>query len=94
MDCLRELFWLSATYNFTLVPVHILGKENILPDTISRLHEKGKTFQLQALLWQFFRVPLYWFSLLNHMMAFLKPIFVLRIPQKFYIADITKALFQ
>ena len=56
MKYLRELFWLSALYNFELVPVHIKGHDNILPDTISRLHEKGKPYQLDALLWQFFQV--------------------------------------
>ena len=37
MDWLREIFWLSATYNFRLSSRHILGPENVLADRLSRL---------------------------------------------------------
>ena len=67
MNYLRELFWISAFYNFDLIPVHIKGHDNILPDTISRLHEIGKPFQLQALLWEYYKTPLSIVTLNCHM---------------------------
>ena len=39
MGYLRELFWLSATYNFHMTSRHIPGTENSLSDFVSRLHE-------------------------------------------------------
>lgn len=39
MSFLRELFWLSATYNFHLVARHIPGHLNTKSDRVSRLHE-------------------------------------------------------
>ena len=39
MALLRELFWLSAIFNFHLTARHIAGSDNILSDFISRLHE-------------------------------------------------------
>ena len=39
MKLLRELFWLSAVYNFHLTARHIPGVDNIVSDYISRLHE-------------------------------------------------------
>lgn len=39
MGFLRELFWLSAIYNFDLKAHYIPGEFNILADSISRLHE-------------------------------------------------------
>jgi hypothetical protein len=41
MIMLRELFWISAMYNFEIIGLHIPGHKNILPDTISRLHQPG-----------------------------------------------------
>ena len=58
MECLRELFWLSATFNFNFYPHFIRGQDNILPDTISRLHEKGKFMLLESLLHQIYDVHL------------------------------------
>jgi hypothetical protein len=48
--CLRRLFWLSARFNFTVRAIHIPGQINVIPDTISRLHESGKTKLLFQLL--------------------------------------------
>ncbi len=42
MKFLRALFWQSATNNFSIRAVHIPGKDNILADACSRLHECGK----------------------------------------------------
>ena len=39
MDWLREIFWLSAIYNFRLTPCHIKGLENVFADHLSRLTE-------------------------------------------------------
>lgn len=39
MGLLRYLFWLSASNNFVLKACHIPGVNNIVADTISRLHE-------------------------------------------------------
>ncbi|CAG2193184.1 unnamed protein product [Mytilus edulis] len=39
MTFLRELFWLSASYNFHLVAIHLPGKDNDMADAVSRLHD-------------------------------------------------------
>ena len=39
MTCLRNLFWLSVTYNLRIIAVHILGMDNIPTDGVSCLHE-------------------------------------------------------
>ena len=52
MPYIRELFWLAVSYNFEIDYYHIPGKINTLADTISRLHENGRWFQLEALLRQ------------------------------------------
>ena len=39
MGFLRELFWLSAIYNFRITAKHIPGLKNVIADAISRLHE-------------------------------------------------------
>ena len=39
MGFLRELFWLSAIYNFRITAKHIPGHKNVIADAISRLHE-------------------------------------------------------
>ena len=47
MACLRELFWLSAQFNFHITARHLPGIVNTLADTISRLHEPTKFVQIQ-----------------------------------------------
>ena len=39
MDWLREIFWLSAIYNFRLTSRHITGLANVLADRLSRVTE-------------------------------------------------------
>lgn len=39
MGALRQLFWLSAMYNFRFTARHIPGKSNILADAVSRFHQ-------------------------------------------------------
>lgn len=41
MKCLQSLFWLSAAYNFELMPRFIPGVFNIAADAASRLHLPG-----------------------------------------------------
>ncbi len=41
MIMLRELFWLSALFNFRVVGLFIPGVINHLPDAITRLHQPG-----------------------------------------------------
>ncbi|CAC5365146.1 unnamed protein product [Mytilus coruscus] len=41
MGFLRELFWLSASFNFHIKAVHVPGSSNVLADHISRLQESS-----------------------------------------------------
>jgi hypothetical protein len=50
MPFLRELFWLSATYNFEISAQYVPGRCNDLPDAISRLHQGGQLARLGSLL--------------------------------------------
>ncbi|KAK7484746.1 hypothetical protein BaRGS_00024031 [Batillaria attramentaria] len=52
---LRKMFWLSVKFNFSVRAIHVPGQVNIIPDTISRLHEPNKVERLQALLSQWSR---------------------------------------
>lgn len=42
MACLRQLFWLSAKYNFHVSARFLPGISNMVADDISRLHEPGR----------------------------------------------------
>lgn len=42
MHALRQLFWLSAIYNFRFTAVHISGQLNSTADAVSRLHQLDK----------------------------------------------------
>ena len=51
MDSLRNIFWMSAVYNFRLKAVYYPGKFNIVADSISRFHEpNGYVHLLHALI--------------------------------------------
>ena len=50
MASLGQLFWLSAIYDFRLQIVHVPGRFHLLPDTISRLHERGQLLNLLTIL--------------------------------------------
>ena len=67
MKYIRELFWLCETYNFQIECVHIKGSMNSLSDAISRLHEKGRFFQLESLLWDYYNLNLHPLALRYHM---------------------------
>ena len=47
---LRSMFWLCAKYNFSVRAIHIPGLINMIPDTVSRLHEPKMCQQLSLLL--------------------------------------------
>jgi hypothetical protein len=49
MQALRFLFWQSATFNFKLKAIHIPGKNNVLADRLSRLHELSGPAVLECL---------------------------------------------
>ena len=57
---LRKMAWSCAKLNCKLKAVHVAGAINILPDIISRLHEKGKIHYLIQLLshWHHGTIPL------------------------------------
>ena len=51
VNCLlRKMAWSCAKLNCKLKAVHVAGAISILPDTIWRLHEKGKIHYLIQLL--------------------------------------------
>jgi hypothetical protein len=49
MPFIRELFWLSAIYNFEISAVYVPGRCNDLPDAISRLHQDGQVTRLGSI---------------------------------------------
>ena len=57
---LRKMAWSCAKLNCELKAVQVAGAVSILPDTISRLHEKGKIHYLILLLshWHHSTIPL------------------------------------
>ena len=59
MNIMRNVFWLSVQYNFKLIFIHIPGILNVLPDSISRLHERGQIGNFRNVLsnWHHCRVP-------------------------------------
>ena len=68
MDELRDLFWLSALYNFHISGVYIEGSRNTLADVISRLHERQHLLYFySALSTQMPYLPVDNISLADHM---------------------------
>ena len=72
MTALRELFWLSVYYNFNMHAIHVPGKDNCVPDAISRLHQSGQARRLYTLLYkdtslQFCSADGFFSSFHNHM---------------------------
>ena len=45
MGYLRQLFWLSAVYNFRFTARYIPGKQNLIADAVSRLHQPLKCLE-------------------------------------------------
>lgn len=50
MNSLRNIFWLSAVYNFRLKALYYPGRHNRIADAVSRLHEPGGYERLQLYL--------------------------------------------
>jgi len=69
MDSLRHLFWLGAWYNFTVKAVYIPGRNNLVADTLSRLHTPGKFELFYDLVptYQLGLMPFNMIELLQHM---------------------------
>ena len=47
MDTVREIFWLSAAYDFRIRGVHIAGTLNEAADAVSRLHSGGSLLRME-----------------------------------------------
>ena len=67
MTYLRDLFWLSATYNFRIRAVHIAGKLNTTADHVSRLHEASHFLSFINILQQFSSCLPFSLSAVDHM---------------------------
>ena len=52
MDWLRHLFWLSAVYNFHITARHIVGVDNVISDTLSRIEHIKSNVLLSFILSQ------------------------------------------
>ena len=48
MLLLREMFWVSAIYNFVVKARFLAGRFNVVADCISRLHEPGRLLHLES----------------------------------------------
>jgi len=68
MGYLRQLFWLSAEYNFRFTASYILGKQNLIADAVSHLHQPLKCLEFyEQLCSQTPRPVVDGFTLSNHM---------------------------
>jgi hypothetical protein len=68
MTRLRELFWLSAIHNFDIKAKFISGRNNVIADSASRLHEQGLLSRLyDKLVSHSFYIPFTIIELLDHM---------------------------
>lgn len=47
MDAVRDIFWLSAVFNFRIRGVHIAGVDNEAADAVSRLHAGGSLHRME-----------------------------------------------
>ena len=70
MTELRQLFWLSALFNFRITAQYIKGKHNTVADAISRLHESPYHIHiLDSVLLRFFLPQLARILLLSQHMS-------------------------
>lgn len=75
MQCMRDMFWVSVTYNFSVKAFYMPGYYQTLPDAISRMHESNGLLRVQTLIdnWYLCHRFVYnmfcRFSMLNHMSA-------------------------
>lgn len=66
MSLLRDLFWLSAMYNFDIKGKFLSGRCNIIADAASRLHEEGQLSRLYDILTSYSYIPFSADELLRH----------------------------
>ena len=59
MSFLRELFWLSALYNFRITAVYIPGHMNYIADATSRLHQASYLLKIFYLFHLLFNMSVY-----------------------------------
>lgn len=64
---LRKMAWTCAKANIRVKAIHVSGSINTVADTISRLHEPGKIYDLTQLLWRWHHGPIPYTPLKNHM---------------------------
>jgi hypothetical protein len=64
---LRKMAWICAFHNIKIRAVHVSGCINTMPDTISRLHQPGKTHILLQLLRRWHHGPVPFSRLDQHM---------------------------
>ena len=65
MQSLRRIFWLSCTFNFKIKAIYFPGVENVLADTVSRLHEPRGYERLMAVAGSQAALVLgYWYNLI------------------------------
>ena len=63
MHALRELFWLSAVYNFHIKAKYVPGSDNIVADAISKVASPGGLDMLASVLgYSCNPMPLYCFN--------------------------------
>ena len=67
MCYLRLLFWLSAVFNFRVQAFHVPGRDNVMADHISRLHDVDHFWACLDLLQTFLTYPVALVSALDHM---------------------------
>ncbi|CAG2233179.1 unnamed protein product [Mytilus edulis] len=66
MSLLRDLFWLSARYNFDIKGKFLSGRCNIIADAASRLHEEGQLSRLYDILTSYSYISFSADELLRH----------------------------
>ena len=73
MKSMREMFWLSVEYNFTVKVLYMPGWLQTIPDAISRMHEPNALLLVETLINNWLACHTYehyefkCFSLLQHM---------------------------
>ena len=67
MVYLRQLFWLSATFNFRLKVFHVPGADNVVADHISRLHDRNHLLPFLGILQSLHAYPVTCMSAFAHM---------------------------
>ena len=50
MKCIREIHWISVRYDFRITARHMAGKDNVLCDALSRLHDPVFFMKVKELL--------------------------------------------